>query len=185
MKRPNTVPASITPDIMQFCRRIADGEPVFVSSIPFRGSVTSACFDNVSRKIARSGGSVAYGWAIWHIPDLYYEAEHHAVWRNKSGNLIDVSPQLEGRKRLLFLPDEAAVYDPWNPRMNVMLPATDTDIAVEMAALGRARQELFTRCRVLGTSELRLYDADQVELMAIDRRIEEVMRTAGVIKSGS
>ncbi|MCC4233382.1 hypothetical protein LL253_11850 [Sphingobium soli] len=178
---PNTVPAAITPDLMHFCRRIADAVPVFVTSVPFRSSGASFCFGNVERKIAKSGGDIAYGWAIWHISDLYYEAEHHAVWRNKAGNLIDVSPQLGGRRRLLFLPDESAVYDPWKPRSNIMFPADDTPLAIEMARLGRARQELFARCRIPGSAELRLYEQDQLELADINQRIARVMTAAGVV----
>lgn len=178
---PNTVPAAITLDLMQFCRRIADTAPVFVTSVPLKGSGASFCFENVERKIAKSGGSISYGWAIWHIPDLYYEAEHHAVWRNKLGNLIDVSPQLGGRRRMLFLPDERAVYDSWKPKSNIMFPANDTPLAIEMATLGRARQELLARCRIPGSAELRFYEREQLELADLNQRIERVMIAAGVV----
>ncbi|AEG51288.1 hypothetical protein Sphch_3705 [Sphingobium chlorophenolicum L-1] len=178
---PNTVPAEITLDLMHFCRRIADTVPVFVTSVPLRSSGASFCFDNVERKIAKSGGSIAYGWAIWHIPNLYYEAEHHAVWRNKLGSLIDVSPQLGGRRRLLFLPDEKAVYDSWKPRSNIMLPASDTPLAIEMARLGGARQALFARCRIPGTAEMRFYEQEQLELADLNQRIEQLMILAGVV----
>lgn len=179
--RPNTVPAAVTLDLMQFCRRIADTVPVFVTSVPLRNSGASFCFDNVERKIAKSGGSIAYGWAIWHIPDLYYEAEHHAVWRNKLGSLIDVSPQLGGRRRLLFLPDESAVYDSWKPRRNIMLPANDTPLAIEMARLGGLRQELFAKCRIPGTIEMRFYEQQQLELADLNQRIENLMISAGIV----
>jgi hypothetical protein len=45
------------------------------------------------------------GWAIWTVPGIYLEAEHHGVWQNKRGDLIDVSPQMNAGRRLLFLPD--------------------------------------------------------------------------------
>lgn len=122
MSAPNTVPRALTPALMEFCASISAAAPVFVPSVPIKRGVTSFCFENVAQKVREKGGSTAYGWAIWHMPGLYFEAEHHAVWRNKLGNLIDVSPQMGGRKRLLFLSDESAIYDPYAVRPNRMAP---------------------------------------------------------------
>ncbi len=87
-RTPNTVPRSLTAALLQFCASIAHAEPVFIPSIPFKRAATSFCFENVAQRVDEKGGSIAYGWAIWHLPGLYFEAEHHAVWRNKLGNLI-------------------------------------------------------------------------------------------------
>lgn len=126
-------------------------------------------------EVREKGGSIAYGWAIWHLPGLYFEAEHHAVWRNKLGNLIDVSPQMGGRKRLLFLSDESAVYDPFAVRPNIMAPDGNSERARQMADLGNRRHSLLIRCRVPGTAEIRLYEHDQLELGKIDQQIREIM----------
>ncbi len=109
------------------------------------------------------------------MPGLYFEAEHHAVWRNKLGNLIDVSPQMGGRKRLLFLPDDGAVYDPLAIRQNIMAPDGESERARQMTELGNRRHALITRCRILGTAEIRLYEQDQLELAHIDRQIQKIM----------
>jgi hypothetical protein len=172
---PNTGPRSLTPALLEFCAAIAPAEPVFVPSVPIKGALTSFCFENVAQKVREKGGSVAYGWAIWHRPGLYFEAEHHAVWRNKLGNLIDVSPQMGGRKRLLFLPDESAIYDPFALRPNIMAPDGDSERARQMVELGNRRHALLIRCRVPGTAEIRLYEHDQLELAGIDRRIREAL----------
>lgn len=172
---PNTVPRSLTPELLQFCASIACGEPVFIPSIPIKRAATSFCFDNVAQRVREKAGSIVYGWAIWHLPGLYFEAEHHAVWRNKLGNLIDVSPQLGGRRRLLFLPDESAIYDPYAVRPNILAPDGDSDRARRMTDLGNRRHALLVRCRVAGTSEIRLYEHDQIELAEIDRQIHETM----------
>lgn len=140
-----------------------------------KNATASFCFQNVERRVEERGGSSAFGWAIWHLPGLYFEAEHHAVWRNKLGNLIDVSPQLGDRRRLLFLPDESAVYDPFTYRTNIMVADGTTQRATRIAELGRQRHALLARCRVPGTAEVRLYDADQLELAEIDRGIHEVL----------
>lgn len=172
----NTVPRSRTPAMLDFCASIAPAEPVFIPSVPIRRAMTSFCFDNVAQKISEKGGSTAYGWAIWHMPGLYFEAEHHAVWRNKLGNLIDVSPQMGGRKRLLFLSDANAMYDPFAPRQNIMGADGDSERARRMVDLGNQRHTLLTRCRVPGTAEICLYEHDQLRLAEIDRQIQEIMR---------
>jgi len=172
---PNTIPRSFTPALLQFCASISSAVPVFIPSIPIRRAVTSFCFENVARKVSEKGGSIAYGWAVWHLPGLYFEAEHHAVWRNKVGNLIDVSPQMGGRKRLLFLSDESAIYDPFALRPNTMAPDGDSERARQMVDLGNRRHALLIRCRVPGTAEIRLYEHDQLELAEIDRQIHEAM----------
>ena len=130
---------------------------------------------NDARKVRQKGGSIAFGWAIWHLPGLYFEAEHHAVWRNTFGKLVDVSPQLGGRTRLLFLADENAVYDPFVLRPNILAADGDSERARQMVDLGKQRHALLIRCRVPGTAEIRLYEQDQLELAAIDRQIQKTM----------
>jgi hypothetical protein len=174
-KTPNTVPRAITPAVLQFCASISSAEPVFIRSVPMKRAVTSFCFDNVAQKVRERGGSIAYGWAIWHLPHLYFEAEHHAVWRNSLGNLIDITPQLSVRKRMLFIRDENAIYDPFAPRPNIMAPDGDSERARRMAELGDRRHALLVRCRVPGTPEIRLYEHDQMELAEIDREIRQTM----------
>lgn len=173
---PNTVPKAITRDLLAFCQPISNADPVFITSVPVQGAVQSFCFENVERKIRKSGGTIAYGWAIWHVPGLYFEAEHHGVWRNKAGGLIDVSPQLGGRRRLLFLPDDGAVYDPFQLRQNIMGPDGDSPEAKEMAELGNRRHSVMVRCRIPGTAEIRLYEADQIEVGRIDQQIQVILQ---------
>lgn len=172
---PNTVPRSLTPALLEFCGSITPAQPVFIPSIPLKRAISSFCFENVEQKVREKGGSIAYGWAIWHMPGLYFEAEHHAVWRNTLGNLIDVSPQMGGRKRLLFLSDKSAIYDPFAIRLNIIAPDGNSERALRMVDLGSQRHALLLRCRVPGTAEMRLYDQDQMELANIDRQIQEIM----------
>jgi len=161
----------MTPALRDFCASIAPGTPVFIPSVPMRRGRASFCFDNVAERVREKGGEIAYGWAIWHIPGLYFEAEHHGVWRNMLGNLIDVSPQLGGRTRILFLEDPAAVYDAFAPRPNVQGADGDSPRAREVAELGNRRHALMTRCRIPGTAQIELYETDQLELTEIDARL--------------
>lgn len=174
-RTPNTVPRSLTAALLQFCASIARAEPVFIPSIPVKRAAKSFCFENVARRVEEKGGSIAYGWAIWHLPGLYFEAEHHAVWRNKLGNLIDVSPQMGGRRRLLFLTDDSATYDPFAIRQNILAPDGDSERARRMTDLGNRRHALLVRCRVPGTAEIRLYEHDQLELADMDQQIRQAL----------
>ena len=101
----DTVPRTINEPLLAFCDIIAPRRPKFIPSKPSADAQPSACFDNAARKVERAGGSLVSGWAIWTVPGIYLEAEHHGVWQNKRGDLIDVSPQMNAGRRLLFLPD--------------------------------------------------------------------------------
>ncbi|MGE4304593.1 MAG: hypothetical protein AB7E24_11250 [Novosphingobium sp.] len=175
----NTLPKSITPELLSFCQSISSERPVYVRSNRSSDAQMSACFDNVTRKITRAGGTIAYGWAVWHIPGLYFEAEHHGVWCNRNGKLIDVSPQLGDVSKVLFLPDPTAVYDPSQFRSNVIAPVNDTPIATEFVAMAKARNAILDRYRTGEYIAVTLSAADQSALDTITRRLNELWKLAG------
>lgn len=168
---PDTVPRTVTPEIRAFCRTFAAGDPVFVRCRPDKDAIASECFDNVARKVARAGGSIVSGWAIWTTPGVYLEAEHHGVWRRRTGELVDVSPQPNLPRRILFLPDPAAVHDPLAPRDNVLVAIGDDPAAVEFVALGNRRNKIHGAYRVGGNRLALLPRSDQEELGAIEARL--------------
>lgn len=169
---PDTLPKTMTTGIRSFCRTITEGDPVFVRCRPDRDAVASECFDNVARKVARAGGSVVSGWAIWTTPGVYFEAEHHGVWRRRTGELVDVSPQPNLPKRILFLPDPKAVYDPLKHRDNVLVAASDDPAALEFVALGNRRNQIHGAYRA-GGNRLALFTlSDQKELGVIETRLK-------------
>lgn len=176
----STVPRTITPDILRFCAELSAERPVYVQSRPSADARPSACFDNVAAKIGRAGGEVAYGWAIWSVPGLYFEAEHHGVWRNRRGALVDVSPQLGQVPRMLFLPDPGAVYDPVAFRPNVIRPSVDDPVALEFCDLASARNALLDRYRSGEYTVAVLSVADQRELGRIDARLKQLWAARGV-----
>lgn len=105
-----SAPSAITGNVIRFCSSISPEQPVYVPVKPAPGAKPSFCFDNVAMQIKQRGGSVVYGWAIWHWPGMYFEAEHHGVCRNRAGKLLDVSPAVDGGDAILFLPDPTAIY---------------------------------------------------------------------------
>jgi hypothetical protein len=110
--KPNlTVPVTVTDDIAAFCRDIAPlGTPQYVNVKPVPGARLNECFVNVDRYAALNGGSVSYGWNVMEWPSTLLEAEFHAVWRGPHGEMLDVTPKVDGEERILFLPDDARVY---------------------------------------------------------------------------
>ncbi len=143
--------------------------------MPDRDSQPSYCFDNVTRVISKSGGAAVTGWAIWAVPGLYYEAEHHCVWRKPTGELVDVSPQTSPAGRIVFARDESATYDPLAFRSNVVKAASDKRLATEFAALATQRNKIQDAYRARGSGIVLLSVPDRVELARIERRLQEIL----------
>ena len=102
----NTTPNEISEEILQFCGEIdPTTKPVFLEFFQVDGYISGECYGNVEKHIEKNGGDVQYGWIIWEDPKLLLEAEFHAVWVNKKGEYIDVTPKVDKENRVLFLPD--------------------------------------------------------------------------------
>lgn len=129
------VPKSLTRELLDFCAEISPETPLFVPSIPCFDAQVSNCFDNAARKVWRDGGASAFGWAIWNVPNLSFEAEHHGIWQSAQGELIDVSPQINNAPTILFLPDPNAVYDSTRFRQSIIKPATNQKDSLVFSAL--------------------------------------------------
>jgi hypothetical protein len=181
----DTVPSRMTERLLAFCRSLSPHPPKFIPSKPSADAQASACFDNVARKVSRAGGSLVCGWAIWRLPGVYFEAEHHGVWRNRRGELIDVSPQINGARRILFLPDPEAAYDPLEHRSNILRPASDDPLALEFVQLGNRRNVIQDAYRQGGARLAVFTSPDQRELAQIQIRLQEIWASLpAVARSG-
>lgn len=102
------------------------------------------CFECLRQKVARNGGRIQFGWAIWEWPRVYGEAEHHAVYEPSTGPpWVDIAPSalLEIWRRL-FLPDNGALYDFENEgtlRDNKRLALGDDSMIKELFAAAERR----------------------------------------------
>lgn len=68
------------------------------------------CYSNVKQKVENDGGKIHYGWRI-HQTNLLCEAEHHAVWEDKNEDLLDITPNENNDKEILFVSDNNYTYD--------------------------------------------------------------------------
>jgi hypothetical protein len=105
------VPSAASADVRKLCARLSPGQTAITLSVtPEADGEVSFCYQNVERKIARDGGSIQHGWQIWEIPQIWLEAEFHAVWRSPEGDLVDITPKADSSEGILFLPDLHRTY---------------------------------------------------------------------------
>lgn len=140
-------PEKITPKILELCSRIAPGSrPVFIDITGEESCFPGECFENVRQRVLARGGHIQFGWSIWEWPDVYIEAEHHAVLRLDSGILIDPTPHTnDGIHKRLFLPDSKAIYDFENPgilRDNYRLALRNDPLIKSLFQLAAERTEI-------------------------------------------
>ena len=104
--------ATPSDEVMTLCRSLHKFNcPREVEVRPWAFAHESQCFVNVRERVNIEGGSIRYGWALWQPCGAFLAAEHHAVWEPPSRtSWIDITPPRLPVNRILFLPDERAVY---------------------------------------------------------------------------
>lgn len=167
----DTVPKMLTPELRQFCAQLSPNRPRFVKSRPVPDAKFGECFNNVARAVLARGGSTVYGWAIWHLKGAYFEAEHHGIWQKKSGDWLDVTPQVNGFRKIVFLPDPDAIYDPINFRLNVMQSVAGSAIGQKIVAASLRRNSILARYRAGGVRVATLSEEDNAE---VNRLLAEI-----------
>lgn len=70
----------------------------------------SYCWFNCIDHQLSNGGQVVYGWSLWQRGDVFI-AQHHAIWRNEEGELLDPTPNEGLSAQALFMPDNRAPFD--------------------------------------------------------------------------
>jgi hypothetical protein len=150
-------PKELSLHIKTFCKAINPSSvPSFLAVAPEEGAEMIECFHNVETAVAKFGGEVIYGWAIWTWPKVWLKAEHHAVWRRPDGTTVDITPHSNNETSVLFLPDPTAVYDFINnKRRNNIRKALKSDLDIK--ALFEAETTIWEyeeACSVPGTREM-------------------------------
>lgn len=177
---PETLPRVLTARLLEFCRSISAEQPRFIASRPSKDALLDYCYDNVSRKISRAGGSLVCGWAIWQTKGVYFDAVHHCVWRKRSGETLDVSPQQNNYNKILFLHDETSAFDPLNVRDSLFAPDSDDPLALEFVFLAKRRTQIHNSYKSGGAMFAFFSNADQAELDQLNGRMGEIMRMLGI-----
>jgi hypothetical protein len=132
--RSTDVPRDLYPHVIDFCRSLSQGTPVYLEVRPDPQDVINECPSNVQRHIQSEGGEAVTGWQIWEWLGLMIEAEFHQVWRTADGELRDVTPKVLPFPRTLFVADPRLIYDGRQVN-NVRRPLTDDDRVRKFIAL--------------------------------------------------
>jgi hypothetical protein len=107
-----TTPAELSPALRELCRHlVSDGAPSYVAHEPILPAPEKECFKIVDDLVARQGGQTIFGWALWERPQLFVEAEFHAIWKMSDGSLTDPTPRPRPFRSILFLPDPHRIYE--------------------------------------------------------------------------
>lgn len=98
----------INDKVIAFCHSISTkSEPQLIKVIPAPNARLGFCGDNVNKQIIEYGGKFEYGWIIWYMPNIVFEAEAHSIWIDVNGEKHDITPHEEETKgNILFLPDD-------------------------------------------------------------------------------
>ncbi len=180
----NTVPKTITATLRLLCTALCNGAPILIPSTPFADARMSYCFENVDRMAQKHGGSAVAGWALWHKPGIYYEAEMHCVWRNPANELIDVSPQFLNPSHILFVTDPEIRLDPDNPVANRFFAdsETPTPLVIEYVRIAQQRVDIYNRNRIGFPDHIVLSDTELAITTDIENRmlaIESILDAVG------
>lgn len=102
------------PDLIDFCRTINPlKKPVVIPCVDYKYPL-GLCYWNAHDYVQKHGGEVVYGWLFSVWPGCYIDAMHHAVIRNSDGNLVDITPQMQGYDfpdKTVFLEDDSIRID--------------------------------------------------------------------------
>lgn len=106
------VPKIIDKEIERFCKKINyKKKPIYIDIKPANNAIIDECFINVDKFIKDNGGRCVNGWAIWLHPHCLLEAEFHAIYKDETGNLIDITPHKGNISQILFLEDDSLRYE--------------------------------------------------------------------------
>lgn len=171
-----TTPTSINENVLKFCKEIdSTTNPIFVEVVPTEDTLYNECYGNVEKQVKKNGGSIEYGWIIWEIPEIYLEAEFHAVWINNAGEYIDITPKKDGEKRILFLKDSKRKFT-GELIDNIRKPLVDNAQTRTMVLVGKKTFEIRKKYHKGNISEIPMVEIQNLEDFKIKTLLSELKR---------
>jgi len=100
-----TPDAGANPAVDAFCAALSPTAPIrLIYTDLGEGYLSRCCHASVRHRVRHHGGRRVNGWMIWQLKDRV-EAEFHAVWLSPAGDLLDITPRVDGEVNILFVPD--------------------------------------------------------------------------------
>lgn len=113
MKYTQVVPAPTESAVLDWMRLHGFKVPPAYISFVNHGYEARFCHVSAKKHAMKYGGKRVHGWAIWwfELSDDagFILAEHHSVWENPEGDLIDVTPPNCDGETILFLRDDTSI----------------------------------------------------------------------------
>lgn len=151
-------PKKVTPIVEQLMKLLnVEVVPVVIRVEVEPTAKHASCFYNVEEKIQRDGGKIHYGWAVWQHSHII-EAEHHAVWEDGEGNLLDITPQKENYDSVMFIPDNSNVYNGQMGKPNVRLNITSNKLIDDFIVYSNTIDSLYGMATRIDSQQLSLPD---------------------------
>jgi hypothetical protein len=158
--------------VQSFCESLVPGGTPFPIAIDAEAHAeANDCFNIVKAKVATCGGTPIFGWAIWEWPGVLIEAEFHAIWKDESGSLRDISPAPDGVSSRLFLPDPSCSYEGKQVN-NVRHPLTDNP---EVRRLIAAQNAFFEVMNKSERAYMHTVSIPEKELLPVTRERQQAM----------
>jgi len=170
-----TVPV-LNNKVKEFCKKIVvDIEPKYIEFLPEPDAMVLECIENVKVKVKRNGGSIIYGWQIWQFSRVMLEAEYHAVWKNDTGSLIDISPKQRNVKRVLFLEDPS-LSDTRTQIRNIRKALIKDSYIFEFIKNRERRFDFLNKGeRAFQFGKIQLTDEESAEIQELDKKSAEIV----------
>ena len=143
--------------------------PQFVEVSPHPDSLPLDCFPNVQKQIKRHGGTLICGWEISEWPEVMMEAQFHAVWRSSNGDLMDISPNQLGEKRILFAEDPTRSYQ-GRIVNNIRVPIADHILVRRLITVCNQIFEVMARHEIPGGGQVRIVGGDARKHMELEKK---------------
>ena len=85
---------------------------------------------------------------------------------------MDVSPQINQARRILFLPDPNQVFE---PKKNLFDVASDDPEVHKFVQLARERYDIYHEYRKTGAREVYISDADRQRIFVIEEAMRQIL----------
>lgn len=107
MQHLGRVPSHEDPAVQRFLTKWDIKENPIRLPYADHGYDAAQCHVSAKHKALADGGRRVHGWVLWMFHDLLL-ADHHSVWEDDDGNLVDVTPPSNGGGEILFARDDSA-----------------------------------------------------------------------------
>ena len=107
MQHVGQVPPNDDPAVLRFLKMWGIAASTVRLQYVDQGYDAAQCHVSAKHMALSHGGRRVHGWALWMFGEILL-ADHHSVWEDANGNLVDVTPPSNGGMEILFARDDTA-----------------------------------------------------------------------------